>query len=1021
MKKSLILSVVLFVLTALTAMAQRRTVTGTVRAEDGSSLPGVTVLLKGTTTGSVSDINGAYSISVSETGGTLLFQFVGLKTVEAEIGSRSVVDVVMTEDVTSLQEIVITGYGQQLKTELTGNIAKVSGRDLENIPVPSVEQALQGRAAGVFIEAGNGKVGQGIKMRIRGSSSITASNQPLFVVDGVLITTESQSSTAAETNPLADLNFNDVESIEILKDASAAAIYGSRAANGVVLITTKKGKAGKTNFNVGYQTGVSSPTAKRDFLNAREYVELFREAAYNNDRRDGFDPINDPADYPDSWLEFAEFLLDQYSGHTDWRNLETNTDWQDQVMRTGSFSQFDLNASGGNEKTRFYMSGSYSNQEGILIGNRFERMSGRINLDHSASDKFKFGLQMGLSRTLNDRVADDNAFATPMQAVAQPPITPVRDPNGVLYDVPVTPYYNVLVEHEFADFRTISFRNLSNVYGSYEVIPGLTLRGEFGLDLLNQNEDRFWGSNTEVGRGAAGTAVGQSRWVNILNYTSRAFAHYSKGFGSHFIDATGGLEYQNSRRDQTNVEGQGIPVDDLRKLASAAEITSGNSTLQQFTFVSYFGRINYKFNDRYLLSLSARADGSSRFGENNRFGFFPAASAGWILSEEAFLKNNSIVSFLKLRSSYGLTGNAQIGNFNHLGLYSAEGYAGFSGLRPVQIPNPDLRWEKTAQTDVGIDFGFLNNRITGEIDYYIKKTNDLLLNVPVPSTSGFGVQTRNIGALENYGVEFVLNTNNLVGAFTWSTSFNLAHNQNKVTDLGDQEIIDDGGSRYMNVVKVGHPIGAFFGAEYAGVDPANGDALWYVNGEGTGRETTNNFNRANFVVLGNPNPLWIGGLNNTFAYKGFDFAFLFQFVLGNQIHNAAGTFMTANMRFEDNQTADQMRRWRNPGDQTDVPQARLYRNNGAQSRSSRFLYDGDYLRLKTVTLGYTIPSHILSKASLRSARVYLAAQNLLTFTGYNGWDPEVNTDFLATNVLQGIDFYAAPQARTITFGVNIGF
>jgi TonB-linked SusC/RagA family outer membrane protein len=464
------------------------------------------------------------------------------------------------------------------------------------------------------------------------------------------------------------------------------------------------------------------------------------------------------------------------------------------------------------------------------------------------------------------------------------------------------------------------------------------------------------------------------------------------------------------------VEGQQFPSSSYNKIAASALLTAGSSTETKYSFLSYFARANYKFNNRYLVSLSGRVDGSSRFGKDNRYGFFPAASVGWILTEESFLAENSVVEFLKLRASYGITGNAEIANFASRALYSGDaGYGSIGGQRPSQLPNPDLRWEQTAQLDIGIDFGFLNNRITGEVDYYIKKTSDLLLEVNLPGSSGYSTQTRNVGEMENKGFELVINSENLVGDLKWTTSFNIARNINKVTNIQGQIIQGD----FLNRAVEGEPIGVFYGPKYAGVNPDNGDALYYVRNANGELETTNDYNAATYMVLGNPNPDYIGGITNTFSYKGIDFSFLFQGVFGNDVYNGGGKFMSANGDFFDNQTKDQLGRWRNPGDITDIPQARLYGANGT-GESSRYL-SATYVRLKTITLGYNLPTSLISRAKLSKVRVYASGQNILTFTDYEGWDPEVNSDTYAGNVNQGVDFYSAPQAKTITFGINIGF
>jgi TonB-linked SusC/RagA family outer membrane protein len=1007
-------------------LAQERTVTGKVTgATDGMPLPGVNVVLKGTTSGTVTDADGKYSLRVAGSDAVLVFKFVGYLEKEVSVGALQVIDVALEDDVKQLEEVVVTGYGQQLKTELTGNIAKVAAKELQNVPVAGFQSAIQGRAAGVFVNAGNGKLGQGISMRIRGTSSLTASSDPLYVIDGMVVTSQSASDPgSARTNPLADMNFNDIESIEILKDASAAAIYGARAANGVVIITTKRGRQAKTSFNIGVQTGFSKPTNYREFLNSQEYIQLYTDAANNADDDDGYD-----YDDPDSYTSYITAFFDRTSGHTDWTTGGGNTNWEKQAFQDAPFRQIDFSANGGNDKTMFFASGSLSDQAGILVGNNFSRFSGRVNIDHKASEKLRLGVSSSLSRTENKRIADDNEFSTIMQIVALAPLSPVRDPNGVLYSdrsPAVTTYYNPLVEYENSRYVQTSFRNLSNFYLNYEIVKGLKLQTEWGIDLYMLNEDRYRGRKTEA---SSTNGYGISRWTQIGNYNTSTYLTYDKSAGAHNLNLVGGIAYQYGRTDVTRAEGQQFPpIFELQKLTSAATPVVAFSDMSEFSYLSYFSRANYKMSDKYLVTLSARVDGSSRFGTNNRYGFFPAASLGWILSEESFLKNNKVISFLKARASYGLTGNSEIDNYAARGKYLVGNYGGGSTLAPNSIANPDLTWEKTAQMDFGFDFGLFNDRISGEIDYYVKNTTDLLLNVPIPSTSGYTVQYRNIGEMQNKGIELVINTSNLTGKFKWNTSFNFARNRNKIIDMEGQ-IIQSTSSRYLNQARAGQPIGVFYGVEYAGVDPNTGNALYYkntVNADGTiDRSTTTSFSAASRTFVGDPNPDFIGGVTNTFSYKGFELSVLVQFVKGNDIYNAGGGFMSANGLYEDNQTRDQMNYWKQPGDITNVPRPVLYTQNGTRP-SSRYITDGSYTRVKNVMLSYNLPAAIASKVKLSSARIYMSAQNLFTFTKYNGWDPEVSTDFLTTdnqgaNVYQGVDFYAAPQPKTITFGLNLGF
>lgn len=1017
MTKNLLSAVLCLFFIGNMAYAQTKTVTGTViSVEDNMPLPGVNVIIKGTTSGAVTDLDGNYSIQ-AESDQTLVYSFVGFESQEALIGNRNVINITLQLDAKTLGEVVVVGFGSMTKGDLTGNIASIKGAEIANVPVPNFQEALQGRLAGVFVESSSGKLGEGVKIRVRGTTSISGGNEPLYIIDGLPITS---GGAIGLFNPLADINFNDIESFEVLKDASAAAIYGARAANGVVLITTKSGAKGKTKFNVGIQRGVASPTRKREFLNAQEFVELMREAGYNNDLRNGFDPINNPADYPDSDLEFVEGRLDRHSGWSDWRTNETDTDWQEQAFNPDAgVTNVNFSAAGGDEKTKFYFSTAYDKQDGIMIRNDFERISVRLNLDHQVNDRFTLGANLGISRTRNNRLADDNQFNNPIQLVALAPITPIRDLNGQLYDRPTATYYNNLIDSENAQWLNTSFRNISNIYGEYKITDKLRFRSEFGVDVMNQNEEQFFGSRTNLGLATNGFA--RSRWLRIFNYNTNNFFTYTNTFAEkHNLEVVGGMQFQKSEDNFTSVEGQEFPLDELRTLASAAEITGGTSTFTNFTFLSYFARANYRFAGKYLATISGRIDGSSRFGDNNKYGFFPAASVGWIISEESFLKDNDALSLLKFRASYGLTGNAEIGNFDHLGLYGPVSYALLPGLRPTQIPNPNLNWEKTAQFNVGIEFGILRDRITGEIDYYNKDTRDLLLNVPVPATSGFAIQRQNIGRMQNYGFELILNGAIVTKQdFSWNASFNMARNVNNVKELAPgQTSIPPSSSRFLNGIFVGEPIGVFYGPKYAGVDPANGDALYYLNEELT--ETTNNFNDAARMVVGDPNPRFIGGITNNFTFGNFDASFLFQGVFGNDIFDGGGGFFAANGDWFDNSTSDQMARWQNSGDITMIPQARLGECNGCQA-SSRYLSDGSYVRLRTLTIGYTLPSSLISRMKISSARFYFTGQNLLTFTKYAGWDPEVNADYIASNVFQGNDFYSAPQAKIFSLGLNVGF
>ena len=1012
------------------AWAQTSSVSGRVAASDGGALPGATILERGTSNGVSTNADGAFSLSV-QPNATLVISSVGYTTQTIAVGSQSVLNVTLVAAATQLNEAIVVGYGTQTKADVTGAVVSLTNKDIANAPVQTFEQAIQGKAAGVVIENSSGKLGQGIKVRVRGTSSVSGDTQPLYVIDGIPVQTDNFSSSGAPTNPIADINPNDIENITVLKDAAASAIYGSRGTNGVVLITTKRGKAGATRFNIGYQTGTSKATHLREFLNAKEYVELFTEALKNAGRSDA---------------SIANRFKGYAAGVTVDGNYTVDTNWQDQAFRKGNFSQYDLNASGGTDKTKFFISGQYSTQEGILLGNKLQRIAGRFNVDHQATDKLTLGANVGLSRTQNNRLPNDNAFSNPVQIVALAPITPLIDPrtgltSGALDLATGNPnnnfpfYYNPLlgIQNNAATYTTYGYRALGNVYAQYEFLPGLSFRSELGLDLLNQDEDQYLSRITSRNSNPT-NGFGFSAHTTSARFTTNNFFSYRKVLGEvHSIEATLGTSYEQRRATGNNVSGTQFASDAYRTLGNAATYTTGGSFSTSNSLLSYFGRLNYAYANKYLLGLSARIDGSSRFGVNQRYGFFPAASVGWVVTEEAFLKDQKVLSFLKPRISIGRTGNQGFGDFASLGLYAGtSGYVGVPGQRQIQLANPDLKWESTTQSDAGLEFGFFNNRVSGEVDVYLKRTTDLALNAPVPGTSGFASQFRNVGNLENKGLEVALTTRNFVGDFNWTTTFNASRNANKITYLNGQPILGS----FLSRAQEGQPLGVFFGPEYAGVDPATGDALYYRNtaskdGTNTGfinhaAGTTTVVDSAQLVNVGDPNARWTLGFTNTFTYKGFDLSATLTGVFGNKIFDAGGQFYSvAFNNGPDNQTRDQLNRWRKPGDITNVPRADYVSGNGA-ANSSRFVRDGSYGRLRTVTLGYSFPSNLVKKGYLQSVRVYAQALNLLTFTKYAGWDPEVNTDYLASsttqgNINQGIDFYSAPQPRTITFGVNVGF
>jgi TonB-linked SusC/RagA family outer membrane protein len=1012
----------ILIVATLPAFAQTQAITGRIIGTDGSAVPGVTIVERGTTNGVSSDADGVFRLSVQPQA-TLVISSVGYVTQTIALAGRSSINVTLATSTTDLSEAVVVGYGTQTKADLTGSVAQLNSKDVGDQPVQSFEQSIQGKAAGVFIENSSGKLGQGIRVRVRGVSSISGSSQPLYVVDGVPVVADNLSSTSAATNPIADINPNDIENISVLKDASASAIYGSRATNGVVLITTKRGKAGATRFNLGVQAGMSEPTHKREFLNSQEYVTLINEALVNSGRT--------PAANATRLSGYAAGAADP---------LTYDTNWQDQVLHRAGFQQYDLNASGGNEKTKLYFSGQYSKQNGIIVSNKYERIAARFNLDHQATDRLSFGLNLTTARSVNNRVPNDNLFNTPMQVVALPPITPLIDPRTNLLSGALDPttglpnatfplYYNPLLSLQGGTYVTTTYRLLGNLYAQLKLTKNLVFRSELGTDLLNQDEESYAGRITARNSGPTNGSAFSANQTDAKLVVNNFLSYKNTFAENHNLEFTLGTSYETARLNGTNVTGTQFASDAYRTIDNASQITAGSSFTTGNSLVSYFARGSYAFAGKYLVGASARLDGSSRFGVEKRYGIFPAGSIGWLISEEEFLKGNTTLSLLKIRASAGKTGNQNFGNFASRTLYTSAGYVGTPGQRPSQLGNNQLNWESTVQYDAGLEYGFFNNRITGEVDIYRKNTTGLLLSLPVAGTSGFSTYFTNVGSMRNQGLELSLTTRNFVGDFTWTTSVNASLNQNKVLDLAGPDILGSS----LNRARAGQPLGEFIGPEYAGVDPANGNALYYLNtakADGsTDRSTTTNINLATYVPVGNPNPSWTGGLTNSFTFKGFDLTATLVAVFGNQIYDGGAQYYSVGFNNgADNQTRDQLNRWQKPGDITNVPKAVYLGGNGIGA-SSRFVQNGDYGRLRSVVLGYNLPSALAKRGFLQSARLFVQGYNLLTFTKYTGWDPEVSTDYVngggvtqtQANINQGITFYTAPQARTYTVGINLGF
>jgi TonB-linked SusC/RagA family outer membrane protein len=984
----------LFLLIAQIIVAQDITVNGKVLDKSGIPIPGANIVVKSTKAYTQTDFDGKFTIKANAKQ-ILVASYVGMSPVEMPASSSMTFK--LSEAANELESIVVVGYGTLSKRKLTGNIARVTSEDIEQIPVANVQNALVGKLAGVQVTQTNGKVEGGINIRVRGAASISAGTQPLYVLDGIPLVTSNESGNGAPTNPLLTLSPNEIESIDVLKDASSAAIYGARGANGVVLITTKRGKAGKAVFSLNMSQGVSEATNKRKWLNASQYVELFTEASINTF----------------GTAEEAEGTFEFLAQGTDWRNGAVDTNWQDTVFRTGHNTDADFSVSGGDEKTKYFFSGAYNNTEGIINSNALERITARTNISHQVSDRFTTGMNLSFSRSTINRVDNDNSFTTPLQAIAQSPLSQARLDDGTAN--PNTLYANYLLSIDNSFWKTLMRRVIGKVYGEYKILPSLKLNSDFSYDLLSQTEDNWRGKNTPF-MATDGSVFASS--VNNETYVYSNYLTFDKNLGEkHTINAVAGMEFNKYNRRYQSATSIYFPNDSFQTVDGGAEVSAGSGNETDYTFVSQFGRVNYSYNNKYIFKASIRRDGSSRFGKNNRFGVFPAFSAGWIISEEGFLKDNGTISFLKLKGSWGKLGNAELGNFASRQLYGSNPYNLKSGLSFSQAGNNNLTWEKSAQTDFGVEFG-LFNRISVEADYYQKNTDGLLFSVPLAISSGASTINQNIGKLESSGFELTLNSNIIDSeSLKWNTSFNITTNNTVVKSMpnNNADIVSN-----FTINRVGENVSSFYLIEYAGVDPANGDALFYkntTNTDGTAdRTTTNDYSMAKRIIAGNPFPTLMTGMTNTLNYKGIDFSFTFQGEWGASIYNSAGIYQSVAADYFDNQTVDQLQRWQNPGDITNVPQARLYGSNGTGA-STRFLDKADFIRLRNLTLGYSLNNKMIKDMGMSSVRLYLTGVNLLTFTKYSGYDPEARRDDAGV----GEEFYSAPPAKTIALGVNINF
>ena len=993
MKRSLLLSFAFLIVIAFNAMAQR-TVSGKVIDETGEALPGVNVVIKGTTTGTTTNLDGNYRISVDD-GVTLAFSYVGFETQEIQVGVRTTIDVTLGGAV-ELQEVVVVGYGTTLKSELTSAIASVGKEDIERLPNVSPEQSLQGLASGVFVQSQGGQPGGAVSVRIRGQTSVNAGAQPLYVVDGIIIASGNLTQNpigGEEQNVLATLNPQDIESMQVLKDAASTAIYGARAANGVVLITTKRGQSGKAKIDLRFWTGVAEPIALLEKASASEQIMIEREGLLN--------------DSP--WLSPNDPSLSNEA--LDWDGV-TDSDLVGAIFREAVVREYNVSVSGGNNTLKYFVSGGYRDEEGVMLGSNFERFSTRLNVDYYATDNLTIGTSLSFASNKQNLVeSGNNIYGIYTSAILAPNFRPIYDSETGEF-VDTFRGFNTNPVRAALQQKLVTTTNklLGNWNFTYKLpVEGLAFRTDLSYDWNYVREDSYTPETTGRGRGSQGRGDYSTR--DQGTYTLEPTLRFSRTFGgSHKITAVAGMTWQNRKNTQGFITATGFARSSLAYIRSAAIYTNGDSFRLDQSFMSGFARVNYAYDEKYLASVSFRRDGSSQFGPDNKFGDFYAFSVGWNFSEENFF-NVDAITFGKIRASYGVTGNDQIGNFQYVGTFSGgASYLDQPGLTPTRLENPELSWEETTSTDIGLEVAMFRNRLNMNFGVFRQETNGLLFNNQVPWTTGFTSFQDNIGIVQNEGFEVDLNGVILdLNGFQWTGKLNLTFLRNEVKELNSDEPILSG---FASAIIEGESINTFFGLKWLGVDPATGNSVFEdVNGDGA---ITSDDNQ----VIGNHSPEIVGGISTGFSYKGITIDAFFQFVEGVDVYNNTQVF-SQNVSGRWGLERNVLRRWRQPGDVTDIPRASQTSSLEFTNDNSRFLSDGSYLRLKNVTLAYNLPSELVSKAKLRNVRIYVQGTNLLTWTGYNGPDPEISA-FGFTNTSLGTDFLTFPNTKMYSVGINLG-
>ena len=1062
-------SILLLTLIAVTGAVAQSLVRGKVIDDTGLEVIGASILVKGTTQGTITDMDGMFSLSVPDKNAVLQVSYIGYQTLEVKVDLSKPMSIVLKEDSEMLEEVVVVGYQEVKKKDLTGSVAKVDMDNLLNTPVGSFDQTLGGRVAGVNVSSGEGQPGGTMNIVIRGNNSLTQDNSPLYVIDGFPVEDASLAST---------INPSDIESLDILKDASATAIYGARGANGVVIITTKKGKVGKPQLKYDGSFGFQNITKQIPLMDAYEFVKLQVEQYPSDADRYYLTWHNEKGDIlVDENLNPLKETLDYYRTAPQYY-------WQDEIFRTAWQQNHNVSLMGGSEGVRYTASVSYFDQNGVVLESNYKRFQSRMNTNirhgkwnASLTANYSRSVQTGSSTSLYSSSGMNNLFYSvwgyrPVNHLGKPlenlKNNGVDDALDMTNDYRFNPYMDLLNA-----YRKYYINNLQlNGYVAYDILKGLKLKISGGFTNDSRNSDQFNNSNSRYGSpisndkvNATVTRMQRLTWLNenVLTYQTRVKKH-------HAINSLFGVTFQNSDYESYSFKTTNIPNESLGMAGMNEGIPSTTTSLKSsWSMMSYLARINYDYKSKYYATASFRADGSSKFSKKNRFGYFPSGSLAWTFTQEEFMKKMSnVLSNGKLRLSWGLTGNNRVGEYDYYDMlamlkakqgtyisngsnsstvYPFENNLNSVGIAPISILNEDLKWETTEQWNVGLDLDFFNERLGITVDWYLKTTRDLLLDAVLPQSTGFFSAMKNIGKIRNSGWELTLNTVNIqTKNFKWSSNFNIAFNKNKVLELAENQTAlltsayfdQNYNAQPTYISKVGYPMGMMYGYIYEGTykydDFYNSGGTYTLRPDVpayTGETNTQpgmpkykdvngdgKIDSSDRTFIGRGQPIHTGGFTNDFSYKGFDLSIFFQWSYGNDILNANRLFFeNVNGKKDLNQFASYADRWTPENPESDIPAATKSSSN--QVVSSRVIEDGSFLRLKTVTLGYNIPTKYTKRWKIANARVYVAGQNLWTLTGYSGYDPEVSIRNSA--ITPGLDYSAYPRAYAVNFGVSLGF